>query len=104
MGIGNRIGDARRAKMLRQEDVAAQLGVTKMTVSKWENDIHNPNPEQIVALCNVLAVTPNWLFQWAGESLPPDALEEARAYAALSPEDRRKWRTLRRAMFTAATN
>ncbi|MDL2211969.1 helix-turn-helix transcriptional regulator [Erysipelotrichaceae bacterium OttesenSCG-928-M19] len=38
MGIGNNLLNARKKKGLSQEEVAAKLGVSRQTISKWELD------------------------------------------------------------------
>lgn len=102
MGLKERLRQAREALDLSGEVVGAQVGVSKSTISHWENGRYEPSVEQIRGLCNVLKVTPNWLFEMDAVDLPPDAIEEARAYVGLSTEDRRKWKALRRTMFSMA--
>lgn len=102
MGFGAQIRSARKSIGLSGEVVASAIGVTKVTISKWENDVHSPNVEQVRALCNVLKISPNFLFEWEKSDLPPDAMEEAKVYAALPLEEKRKWKALRRAMFATA--
>lgn len=100
MGFGSRLRDARNAKSLSGEAVGRKLGVTKATVSKWEAEIHDPSVQQTRDLCVLLDVSPDWLYEWSKDQMPAEAMAEARAYAQLSPEDRRKWRALRRTMFS----
>jgi transcriptional regulator with XRE-family HTH domain len=100
MGFRERLRSARDAKGLTGEALGAQLGVSKQTISHWEAGRYEPNVEQIRGLCNVLKITPNYLFEVDDTALPPDALEEARIYARLGVEDQRRWRTIRQAMFT----
>jgi len=103
MGFRERLQQARKALGLTGEFVGAQVGVSKQTVSHWEAGRYEPGVEQIKALCKVLKVTPNYLFEADDLNLPPDALEEAKIYAALSPQDRRRWRTIRRATFQSTS-
>jgi transcriptional regulator with XRE-family HTH domain len=100
MGFGDRLRAARKALGLTGDHVGSQLGVSKQTISHWEGGRHEPNIEQIRGLCNVLKVTPNYLFEADDLNLPPDAIEEAQAYAKLSADDRRRWRTLRKTVFS----
>jgi transcriptional regulator with XRE-family HTH domain len=99
MGFGDRLKTAREAAGLTGEAVGAQVGVSKATISHWEKGRYEPSIEQIRGLCAVLNVSAAWLFEQEALDLPPDAIEEARVYAALPLEDRRKWKTLRKAMF-----
>lgn len=50
---------ARTNKLLKQEDVANAINVTKQTYLKWENGATEPKASQIVALAKVLGITPN---------------------------------------------
>ena len=38
MSLGSNISDARKRSGLSQEEVAAKLGVSRQTISKWELD------------------------------------------------------------------
>lgn len=40
----NRVKELRKARGLRQEDVAALLGVSRQTVNAVENDKYDPHP------------------------------------------------------------
>lgn len=102
MAFKDRLRAARLALGLTGEYVGSQVGVSKQTISHWEAGRYEPNIEQMRGLCNVLKITPNYLFEADDLNLPPDAIEEARIYARLSPEDRRRWRTIRQAMFSTA--
>ncbi len=46
MSLGNRLFHARKKQGLSQEDVAAKLGVSRQTVSKWETDETLPDIRQ----------------------------------------------------------
>lgn len=98
MGFKERLRQARKAREISGEYLGTQVGVSKQTISHWEHGRYEPSIEQIKGLCNALRVTPNWLFE-AEADLPPDALEEARVYARLTPDERARWRTVRQAMF-----
>ena len=52
--LGEKIYRARRAKGLSQEDLAEAVGVSRQTVSQWENDKFQPNSDNIDLLCRVL--------------------------------------------------
>lgn len=102
MGFGERLLLARTAKGFTGEYLGSQVGVSKQTISHWEAGRHAPDIEQIRGLCNALGVTPNWLLEVAESDLPAEALAEARIFAKLGPEDRKRWRTIRNAMFSTA--
>lgn len=100
MAFNERLRQARDAKGFTGEVLGEHIGVTRATISHWEKGTHEPGIEQIKGLCNVLEVSADWLFERDTVDLPPDAIEEARAYAQLGLEDRRKWKMMRRAMFS----
>lgn len=102
MGFGERLKQARIAKELSGQELGRRLAVSKPTISHWENGRYEPNIEQIKALCIELETTFDWLTGRPGLELSAEAMLEAKAYDALSPEDRRKWRALRRTMFSVA--
>jgi transcriptional regulator with XRE-family HTH domain len=107
MGFGGQLKKARKAQGLTGEYLGSQLGVSKQTISHWESGRYEPGVEQLRGLCNVLKVSADWLLEredLEALDLPPDALEEARTYAALKADDRRKWKLMRKAMFSPATN
>lgn len=99
MGFGNKLKTARNAKDLSGEELGRQLGVSKATISHWENERYQPDLEQLKGLCNELEVSADWFLDREHIELPADALREAVLYSRLSPEDKRKWRTLRLTMF-----
>ena len=49
----------RRSRSLTQDDVAAELGITKQTVSNWEREVSTPylSIPQIKKLCQLLDCT-----------------------------------------------
>jgi len=49
----------RRSRSLTQDDVAAELGITKQTVSNWEREVSTPylSIPQIKKLCKLLDCT-----------------------------------------------
>lgn len=51
----DRIRDLRNARGLSQADLAAQLGVSQVTVSRWENGHNRPTPSLAARLQEILA-------------------------------------------------
>jgi transcriptional regulator with XRE-family HTH domain len=100
MGFGERLRDARKDKKLTGEELGRRVGMTKAGISHWEKDRYEPNLAQLTALADELEVTADWLLGREHPSLSADALKEALAYESLSPDDRRRWRTLRQTMFS----
>lgn len=62
MTIGQKILELRTDKGLSQEELAEIIGVSRHTVGKWENDIVNPNAENINKICETFGVDANYLM------------------------------------------
>lgn len=65
--IGKYIAECRKRKGLLQKDIAAGLGISEKTVSKWECGNGLPEVVYMEPLCQVLGITVNELL--AGESI-----------------------------------
>ena len=52
--LGDKIYKARKAKGFSQEYLAGLVGVSRQTISQWENDKFQPNNDNIDMLCQVL--------------------------------------------------
>lgn len=57
-----RIRILREVAELKQEEVAAQMGVDRTTVNKWETEVALPRARQIPLLAQVLQCTIGDLF------------------------------------------
>lgn len=99
MGFGANLRKARQAKKLTGEQLGGLLGLTKVAISNWENERYEPSLEQIRGLCAALDVSADWLLDRQQSEFSAEARQEARLFDQLSPEDRRKWRAMRLAMF-----
>ena len=60
--LGERIRELRTAKRLNQVELAALLGVTKQSVSNWENENIQPSSEMLVRLADILRVSTDYLL------------------------------------------
>ena len=66
-GFGVRLGEARRAKGLRDgkdyrpADLARDMDTSSPTISRWENGENIPDVLTIAKLAKVLGVEPGWL-------------------------------------------
>jgi len=49
---------ARQERCWSQADLAERVGVTNETISRWENGVNTPQPEQLKNLCEVFGKTP----------------------------------------------
>lgn len=66
--IGKFIGECRKKQGYLQKDIAAKLGISEKTVSKWECGNGLPEVVYMEPLCQLLGITVNELL--AGESIP----------------------------------
>lgn len=62
MNIGKQIYELRKQKGIRQEELAAELGVTAAAVSKWENGYTLPDILMLCALADFFEVTTDELL------------------------------------------
>lgn len=62
MAFAQQLQEVRRAAGLTQEEFAAELQVSRQSVSKWESGRGYPEIEKILYICNRFGVTPNRLF------------------------------------------
>lgn len=62
MNIGQKILELRKQKGIKQEELAAELGVTAAAVSKWENGYTLPDILMLGALADFFGVTTDELL------------------------------------------
>lgn len=68
--LGNRIKQIRERIGLTQEQLAQQLGVHKMTLSRYETGSAHPGAEVLLELCRIdERVSPDWLLTGDGPML-----------------------------------
>lgn len=67
MEIGTRIKELRNQKKIRQEDFAADIGVSVQTVSRWENNINYPDVSMLPILASYFKVTTDYLLDVKGD-------------------------------------
>lgn len=78
--FGARLRAAREAEKLSQLEVAAELGVTKGSLSAWENDKNFPQLDKFAQLCSLYRITadrllfgpPAGVMAHVNESTPPE--------------------------------
>lgn len=57
MDIGQKLKNARLAGGLTQESVAEKIGVSRQTISNWENDKSYPDIVNVIALSNLYSIS-----------------------------------------------
>ena len=68
MTIAEKIKKARKAKGLRQKDLAKMCGATASSVCLWERGGREPGLSKIAALCDILGVSADYLVRDEVES------------------------------------
>ena len=80
MDIGTKIKNARIAAQLTQEQVAEALGVSRQTMSNWENEKTYPDIVSVIKMSDLYAISLDHLLKEAEEVHMPsymDYLEES---------------------------
>lgn len=70
MTTGERIAARRDELGLKQYQVAEQIGVTKTTMSKYENNVNIPNADILARLASVLRTSTDYLCGITDNSAP----------------------------------
>ncbi len=60
--IGERLAEVRKDHGDTQETLGARLGVTKFTVSNWEQGKSEPGHDDLVRLCRLYSVSADYLL------------------------------------------
>ncbi len=68
-----RLTRAREDKKLNKTALAKAVGVSQPTVSDWESGVMKPNGDNLLAVCRILGITPDWLTtgRESGTTAPP---------------------------------
>ena len=67
--IAERIRKLRKDFGLTQRDLGGKVGVTSVTVSKWELDTATPKANSIIIMCDVFGVELQWLMWGKGDGI-----------------------------------
>ncbi len=67
--LNENIRKLRLAKGISQVELASALGVTKQSISNWENDNIQPSVEMLVKLAQYFAVTTDYLLGLSSDKL-----------------------------------
>lgn len=91
MSFGEKLRQARKRRGLTQKELAQAVDARHNSVSNWESDKNQPDPETIRRLCRVLEVDPNFFFEAESLSSQLSGVEFALfgEVRELSEEDKR---------------
>ena len=67
MNTGNLLRERRKKLGLTLEELAGLVGVTRQTLSRYENGLINVPTEKLGRLAEALRTTPNELLGWRGD-------------------------------------
>jgi len=67
MSLGSRIASMRGYRQMTQEQLGAEVGVAKQTLSGWEHGSSKPNADYIRKLCQALGCTADYLLELADD-------------------------------------
>ena len=76
MTLGERLLEYRTNIKMSQEKLAAEVGVSRQTISKWETNQSTPDFDKILPLCKALGITPEELI--TGEIKQVEEAEEVK--------------------------
>ena len=74
MGLGEKLQLLRKSRGLSQEQLAAELDVSRQAVSKWECGDSTPDLDKLRAICTFFGVTADYLI-WENKEDVPRAAE-----------------------------
>ena len=74
--LGERIAEKRKARGLKQEDLAEMLGVSAQAVSKWENDVSCPDIMTLPTLSDKLGCSIDELLKGKEQEMKAVLLPE----------------------------
>lgn len=69
----DRLAQARKDRKLTKTALAKAVGVSQPTVTDWESGENKPKGDNLLALCRVLSVTPEWLTKGQSSLAPAPA-------------------------------
>ncbi len=85
MTLGEKLQLLRRTRGLSQEQLAAELEVSRQAISKWECGDSTPDLDKLRAICTYFGVTTDYLIWESEEDAPPHTAQkktEGADYAA----------------------
>ena len=74
--FGELLAELRQDKKLTQDQLAKELFVTAGTISNYENSVHFPDVEKLLAIADYFNVTTDYLLGRSSCNLPLDVLDE----------------------------
>ena len=76
MTVGQRIGELRKGRKIRQKRIAELLDVSVSTVSNYEQGVHLPDYDRLILLSNQFHVSVDYLLGVTDVHARPEVLQE----------------------------
>lgn len=83
--INDRISARRRAQKMSQDELAKRIGITRVSISKWESGLNQPKGRYLNDLAAALGVTVDWLLTGSGGSPESSAEQQIPGYHNVEP-------------------
>ena len=74
--FGELLAELRQDRHLTQEQLGKEIYVTAGTISNYENDVHFPDVEKLIALADYFDVTIDYLLGRCSVNLSPDVFDK----------------------------
>lgn len=74
--FGELLAELRQDRHLTQEQLGKAIYVTAGTISNYENDVHFPDVEKLIALADYFEVTTDYLLGRCSANLSPDTFDK----------------------------
>ena len=74
--FGELLAELRQDRHLTQEQLGKVIYVTAGTISNYENDVHFPDVEKLIALADYFGVTTDYLLGRCSANLSPDIFDK----------------------------
>lgn len=81
--INDRISSQRHKLGLSQEDLAKRIGITRVSVSKWESGLNQPKGRYLSEIASALGVSVEWLL--TGKDVAPSVAADQSDFANTEP-------------------
>jgi transcriptional regulator with XRE-family HTH domain len=68
--MGDRIKLALEMRNMKQKELAKRVGMTEVTISRYVTGDREPKADAIIAICNALCVSSDWLLGLTRKETP----------------------------------
>ena len=83
----NRLKELRKEKKLTQEELAQEIGVSKITILRWENGERQIKPDKAQQLADYFGVSVGYLLGYEEAKTLENILKDAEEYLEMTEDD-----------------